>query len=529
ILARGRRSTALLRLRPLTYLGKLCFGLYLLHRPADTIVSALATRLDIHGDLWLLAPKIVVAVILATVSWRVLERPLLRLKDRFATSRHPAAAKTVAGTLGLIVLLGACRTDTLTGDATPARDAMVDARHVDAEGQMDAEPDASPDAPPDTMQTGRVLYPEGARHSPITPALAMHLQAVAGAAQAPQVFAKVGDSITVSPSFLSCFVGGTVDLGTHGALAPTLAYYMAGDAAGSSPYARVSLAAKGGTTAQDALTGSPCPLDQELSAVTPRIAVVLFGTNEARTGWSVDAFGTQLWTLIDRTLARGVIPVMSTLPPNTGYPEADAQVPAFNRIVRAIAQGRGVPLVDLHDALEPLPGRGISSDGLHPSVAPDGGCVLTAAGLQYGYNVRNLLTLEALDRTRAALAGQAADASAPTLAGSGTEADPFAAALPLVDLGDTREGEAQVDHGCGAGSGRQVVYRFSIAAPLTLDVHVIEHASCDVRIRIVTGGTCVGAGDASASAIVGAGDVEVIVASPSASSEGEYLLAITTR
>ena len=62
--------------------------------------------------------------------------------------------------------------------------------------------------------------------------------------------------------------------------------------------------------------------------------------------------------------------------------------------VRAIAQGRGVPLVDLHHALTPLPNRGISQDGIHPSVAPSGACRLTSTGLQYGYNVRNLLTLD---------------------------------------------------------------------------------------------------------------------------------------
>jgi peptidoglycan/LPS O-acetylase OafA/YrhL/lysophospholipase L1-like esterase len=533
ILGRGRRSTALLRLRPLTYLGKLCFGLYLLHRPADTVVSAIAARLDIHRDLWLLAPKIAVAVIFATVSWRVLERPLLRLKDRFATSRHPAAASRAAGTLGLIVVLGvfgACRTDALTSDGGPVPDAAGDALHADAraDGAMDAASDATPDAP-DPAEPGRVLYPEGALQSPITPALAMHLQAIAGAAQQPQVFAKIGDSITVSPSFLACFDGGTVDLGAHGALAATLAYFMAGNAAGSSPYARVSLAAKGGTTAQDALTGSPCPLEQELTALAPSIAIVMFGTNEVRTGWSLDDFGTQLWTLVDRTLARGAIPVMSTLPPNTGYPEAAARIPTFNRIVRAIAQGRGVPLVDLHDALEPLPSRGISSDGLHPSVAAEGGCVLTAAGLQYGYNVRNLLTLEALDRTRAALAGQAADASAPTLAGTGREVDPYAGPLPLVDLGDTHHGEVQVDHGCGAGSGRQVVYRVAVPAPTTLDVDAVDPPGADVRIRIVAGGACVAAGDASASAIVGAGDVDIVVASPTPAAEGEYLLAIAAR
>jgi hypothetical protein len=60
-------------------------------------------------------------------------------------------------------------------------------------------------------------------------------------------------------------------------------------------------------------------------------------------------------------------------------------------------------------------------------------------------NVRNLVTLEALARTRAALAGAACDASASTRTGAGTESDPFVGSLPLVDLGDTRTGAAHVD------------------------------------------------------------------------------------
>lgn len=92
VFARGARSTALLRWSPLTYLGKLCFGLYLLHRPADTIVSAFAGQVGFEGALRLMPLKLAVAVVLASLSWRLFERPFLRLKDRFASARHPSTA-----------------------------------------------------------------------------------------------------------------------------------------------------------------------------------------------------------------------------------------------------------------------------------------------------------------------------------------------------------------------------------------------------------------------------------------------------
>jgi peptidoglycan/LPS O-acetylase OafA/YrhL len=513
ILSRGSRSTTVLRLAPLTYLGKLCFGLYLLHRPADTVVSALGHRLGVHHDLWLLIPKIGVAVVFATISWRVLERPFLHLKKRFATSRHPSAKKRAAL---FLVALASCNHVASSGDDAPVTDAAISDRRDAAIGDSDISPAA-----------GVVLYPEGARHSPITAAGVARLQAIASAApHSASVFAKVGDSITVDPAFLACFDGGTVDLGAHGDLAPTLAYFMAGNAAATSPFARTSLAAKGNTTARDAMTGMPCPLDQEIDAIDPRIAVVLFGTNEVRNGWTLDEYGTNLWNLVDAAIARGVIPVLSTIPANVGYPAADARIPTFNRVVRAIAQGRGVPLVDLHRELAPLPNRGISSDGLHPSVSPSGGCVLTVDGLQYGYNVRNLITVESLARTHAALLGTAADAGATVRSGSGSEADPFIATLPLVELGDTRSGQPHVDHGCGAATGRELAYRLSVATPMTIDAYVIDRSATDVDVRIVVAGLCVAAGDSGASATVPAGAVDVLV---DARSEGEFVLVVERR
>ncbi len=93
VLSRGRRSTSSLRWGPLAYLGKLCFALYLLHRPADTLVAAAASRAGLEGDLRLMPLKLATAVLLATVSWHLLERPFLHLKQRFASARHPTAAR----------------------------------------------------------------------------------------------------------------------------------------------------------------------------------------------------------------------------------------------------------------------------------------------------------------------------------------------------------------------------------------------------------------------------------------------------
>jgi hypothetical protein len=63
--------------------------------------------------------------------------------------------------------------------------------------------------------------------------------------------------------------------------------------------------------------------------------------------------------IVDAMLAAGAIPVMSTIPPRDDSAAADARVPLFNAIVRGIAQGRGVPLVDFHRALVPLTEHGL--------------------------------------------------------------------------------------------------------------------------------------------------------------------------
>src|SRR6185503_9491321 len=97
------------------------------------------------------------------------------------------------------------------------------------------------------------------------------------------------------------------------------------------------------------------------------------------------------------------VPVLTTIPPRTDAPAMAARVPVLNAIVRELAEERQVPLLDLEAALERLPGKGLMTDGIH--LQPYGGlrprpCAFDERGLQKGMNVRNLLTLQALDRMR---------------------------------------------------------------------------------------------------------------------------------
>jgi len=249
LLARDARATAVLRWAPLRYFGKLCFGLYLLHRPADTIVTAIGARAGFERGLWLLPAKIVMALLLATVAWNLIERPFLRLKQRFVSRKHPAGdldkvdarrPLSVAVLLALSIGLSACG-----GSSAAHGDDVSDGGTAD--GDLAVSDAMLEDGGVEHL--GTPLYLEGVRHSPITPALAARLAAVnAIVPRDGSVMIKVGDSITSLPDFVTCFDGGPVDLGANATLAPTVSRYLAGHIGSDSSYTRTSYAAVGGTT-----------------------------------------------------------------------------------------------------------------------------------------------------------------------------------------------------------------------------------------------------------------------------------------
>ena len=383
--------------------------------------------------------------------------------------------------------------DGAIGDAGTLPDAMVpDSQVILQDGSVDAAmPDAGPPPP-----SGPVLYVEGPRHSPITADLASGLRAIAarGPSQSEDVLSKIGDSITVSSSFLQCFAGTRVDLDGRDALGATIDHFLAGDAGGTDPYRRTSLCATVGWSASAAVAGTPAPIDQELAAIDPRFAVVMYGTNDS--GFrSVEAYARDMMTIVDRSIARGVIPVLTSIPPRDDSASADAQVPLYNLAVRAIAQGRGVPFVDFHRELVPLAGHGLAGDGVHLAAHASGSCVLTPAGLQYGANVRNLLTIEELDRARRALGGETLDIDAPRLRGDGSPGAPFEIdALPFAVLADTRaSSHRDLDvYSCSTAdeSGPELRYRLVLDAPASVTALAVSMTGADVDIHILgAGGT----------------------------------------
>ena len=388
-----------------------------------------------------------------------------------------------------------------------------------------------------------VLHPEryvaGPVHSPLTPFVAQNLREVrARASRDEAVFAKVGDSITVSAGFLRCFAGSSVDLGGR-PLAAALDHFRSGDAAGTSPFARESLAAGVGWHAGRVLTGTPPPLAQETAAIDPAFALVMFGTNDIGIV-SLDQYAGNLLDIADRLLDAGIVPVMSTFPPRGDDPAVNREVPFWNLAVRAVAEARQVPLVDLHRVLSAIPDFGLGSDGIHLSTFGGGACALSAEALQDGSNARNSVSAEALARLHAVLVedGAPPDGAGPPLVGSGTHADPWVVdALPFTHSANTLFADERVLStytGCASDSdesGPEHVYRLDLAEAATVRLNVHDRGETDVDLHVLSAldeGACVARDHREIEVALGAGTHFVVVDTFVSSRElaGEYLLTL---
>ena len=420
------------------------------------------------------------------------------------------------------------------------------ARDAPSESAADVSADAvgsSSDSP-----LGPALYPSDRTHSPITPALAAHLRDIAARdpAQRESVFAKIGDSQTVSTNFVYCFAGSRIDLAGRTQLQSTIDHFVSGNAAGANPYVRVSLAATVGWSAWAALAGSPSPLSQEVSAIVPRYAVIMFGTNDLQNR-DPYRYAGNLLDIADLLVAAGIIPLFTSVPPRDDDAAADLWVPRYNAIVRGVAQSRQVPFIDLERELRPLPNHGVGPDGIHlESLVTSTGsmpCAFSATGLQHGANIRNFLTLESLDRARRALSDPSAmapDPSAPFLAGSGTAADPFVvASLPVTDARNTAVAGTRAIStypGCAAPqdeSGPDIVYRFVATRPVRVRAMVFDRGSVDTDVHVlggaIDGASCIARDDRGIVLDLVPGTYHFVVdtyVSAGVEHAGEYLLVV---
>ncbi len=202
---------------------------------------------------------------------------------------------------------------------------------------------------------------------PVVPALgpvvAGHLEKVASRGERfgnrPGVVAKIGDSITASPSFLQALACSPAELGPYEELRGTLGFFgrtpvPSGSEEAQCPvsnsYSRLGAAAVGGWRAADALLsresfpecqGLPA-VSCELQLIHPSVALIMFGTNDLKV-ISATRFRLDLARVVRRVSSAGTIPVISTIPPRATQPFSQ-RVARFNAEIAALAENRALPL-----------------------------------------------------------------------------------------------------------------------------------------------------------------------------------------
>lgn len=387
--------------------------------------------------------------------------------------------------------------------------------------------------------------------SPITPYVADRLAEIAArdAGRAPNVFMKVGASGTVSRNLLWCFAGDArpeyrLDWGGDSSAAAAVAYFQGGDAAGSTPFDRATVAAVSGRTASWAISGNPSPLQAEIAAVNPRYAFVNYGTNDMGMGATylsaLPGFYASMSDLLDQTANAGVIPLVTGLNPRTEASAATPWVPTYNAVTMGIAQARQVPFLNLYEATVDLPNRGLLSDGIHGNVYREASanqpCVFDADGLDYNYNVRNLLSISQLDTVWRVVANdEPAQAAEHFIDGDGSPGAPFLIdQLPFTHYADTSTSphrliDAYPD--CDSGqdeSGPEHYYHLRLDAQTPVRLLALDRDGTDVDVHVLRAdGVCLARHDRAVQRTLTAGDytivIDTFVPSSGADRAGAYL------
>jgi hypothetical protein len=241
----------------------------------------------------------------------------------------------------------------------------------------------------------------------------------------PGVFAKAGDSITASWSFLVDVGCGSEQLGAYHHLADTIQFFRAtalkpttafgsGWCTTANAFTARSISADSGWASDDAVrtlairalpagcgARANTPFLCELKRKRPSIVFIMYGTNDLERAADTAIFQRNLTTMVHQSLAAGVIPVLSTIPPRTD--SFSSRVDNYNQAIISVAQHNQVPLWNYWRVFQrvDLVDNGLDPDGIHPNVyQQDQGADFGQIALQYGYNQRNLTAIQILDLIR---------------------------------------------------------------------------------------------------------------------------------
>ena len=267
--------------------------------------------------------------------------------------------------------------------------------------------------------------------------------------------------------------------------------------------------------------------------------IAYYGTGTYPVADQAQAYEASLRAITDSLLARGVIPLITTMPPRTDGDRL-RYVPVFSGVARAIAQGRQVPLIDLTRELMALGAPyGLSSDSVHPTCAAyNQCCFFDPASLHHGYNVRNLITLQALDRMQQVFeqGTVSLDPGAARLGGDGSRAAPFQVSqLPYGELRDLRQSTFTPDAplscpGAPAVAGPQNLYRVVLTRTTSLRALVLGGGANAQRVSLLSGpslSTCLRTDSRLVTATLAPGAYYLAVNASNPGGGTEYNLSVT--
>jgi len=170
-----------------------------------------------------------------------------------------------------------------------------------------------------------------------------------------------------------------------------------------------SFTAAGGLRADELLAGGKQGLPslaEMLARYRPQVVVLMIGTNDASAQRPVEAYLADVSRAIDLMLQRGVVPVLSSIPPHPGAEELAA---AYNKGLRELAQARRLPFIDYEaEILRRRPddwnGTLLNRNDVHPTLGPTPDSAVlppTAENLRAsGYLLRTWLSVRKLGEVK---------------------------------------------------------------------------------------------------------------------------------
>ena len=178
-----------------------------------------------------------------------------------------------------------------------------------------------------------------------------------------------------------------------------------------------SYTACGGIRADEMLAGGKQRMPKFadlLDEYKPQAVVLMAGTNDASAGRAVAAYRQDMESLIDAMVSRGVVPILSTIPPHV---HRRALAASYNDALRALASQHHLPLIDFErEILRRRPddwdGTLLGRGDVHPTATQGGASPASAPTAENlrnsGYLLRGWLSVKKIAEVRRAVFDTAA-------------------------------------------------------------------------------------------------------------------------